>query len=183
LRKATTAMNSGPYAQTFRGPLELDLATQAVAQTRRRHDKHLPRGIGCKQRHNSAGLCALTTSPGCPGRNRGWARRSAWCAASEPGAEDYLPKPFDATLLRARVGASLEKKLTADPTLPPRPQVVLRVRVRSCAPAGREPSKLRTFGKSVLRTAWPHDASSARMSADSSSVLNCTRRSGWGSRR
>ena len=28
----------------------------------------------------------------------------------ELGAEDYLPKPFDATLLRARVGASLEKK-------------------------------------------------------------------------
>lgn len=28
----------------------------------------------------------------------------------EMGAEDYLPKPFDATLLRARIGASLEKK-------------------------------------------------------------------------
>jgi sigma-B regulation protein RsbU (phosphoserine phosphatase) len=28
----------------------------------------------------------------------------------ELGAEDYLPKPFDPTLLRARVGASLEKK-------------------------------------------------------------------------
>jgi two-component system, NtrC family, sensor kinase len=26
------------------------------------------------------------------------------------GAEDYLPKPFNPTLLRARVGASLEKK-------------------------------------------------------------------------
>jgi adenylate cyclase len=30
------------------------------------------------------------------------------------GAEDYLPKPFDATLLRARVGASLEKKRLRD---------------------------------------------------------------------
>jgi class 3 adenylate cyclase len=32
----------------------------------------------------------------------------------ELGAEDYLPKPFDATLLRARVGASLEKKSLRD---------------------------------------------------------------------
>ena len=32
----------------------------------------------------------------------------------ELGAEDYLPKPFDATLLRARVGASLEKKRLRD---------------------------------------------------------------------
>ena len=31
----------------------------------------------------------------------------------ELGAEDYLSKPFDATLLRARVGASLEKKRCA----------------------------------------------------------------------
>jgi class 3 adenylate cyclase/CheY-like chemotaxis protein len=32
----------------------------------------------------------------------------------ELGAEDYLPKPFDATLLRARVGACLEKKAMRD---------------------------------------------------------------------
>ena len=32
----------------------------------------------------------------------------------ELGAEDYLQKPFDATLLRARVGASLEKKTLRD---------------------------------------------------------------------
>ena len=32
----------------------------------------------------------------------------------ELGAEDYLPKPFDATLLRARVGACLEKKRLRD---------------------------------------------------------------------
>lgn len=30
------------------------------------------------------------------------------------GAEDYLPKPFNATLLKARVGASLEKKRMRD---------------------------------------------------------------------
>ena len=30
------------------------------------------------------------------------------------GAEDYLPKPFNATLLQARVGASLEKKRMRD---------------------------------------------------------------------
>lgn len=32
----------------------------------------------------------------------------------EMGAEDYLPKPFDAVLLRARVGACLEKKHMRD---------------------------------------------------------------------
>ncbi len=32
----------------------------------------------------------------------------------EMGAEDYLPKPFDPVLLRARVGACLEKKLLRD---------------------------------------------------------------------
>jgi CheY-like chemotaxis protein len=32
----------------------------------------------------------------------------------ELGAEDYLPKPFDAVLLRARIGASLEKKRLRD---------------------------------------------------------------------
>lgn len=32
----------------------------------------------------------------------------------ELGAEDYLPKPFNATLLRARIGASLEKKRWRD---------------------------------------------------------------------
>ena len=32
----------------------------------------------------------------------------------ELGAEDYLPKPFNATLLQARVGASLEKKALRD---------------------------------------------------------------------
>ena len=32
----------------------------------------------------------------------------------ELGAEDYLAKPFNPTLLRARVGASLEKKRLRD---------------------------------------------------------------------
>jgi adenylate cyclase len=32
----------------------------------------------------------------------------------EMGAEDYLPKPFNATLLKARIGASLEKKRLRD---------------------------------------------------------------------
>lgn len=35
----------------------------------------------------------------------------------EMGAEDYLPKPFNAVLLKARVGASLEKKLLKDQEL------------------------------------------------------------------
>ena len=32
----------------------------------------------------------------------------------EAGAEDFLPKPFDPTLLRARIEASLEKKFLRD---------------------------------------------------------------------
>lgn len=32
----------------------------------------------------------------------------------ERGAEDYLPKPFNPTVLRARIGASLEKKILRD---------------------------------------------------------------------
>src|SRR5204862_4081616 len=32
----------------------------------------------------------------------------------EMGAEDFLPKPFDPVLLRARIGASLEKKRLRD---------------------------------------------------------------------
>ena len=32
----------------------------------------------------------------------------------ELGADDYLPKPFDPTLLKARVGATLEKKRLRD---------------------------------------------------------------------
>ena len=32
----------------------------------------------------------------------------------ELGADDYLPKPFDPVLLRARIGASLEKKRLRD---------------------------------------------------------------------
>ena len=34
--------------------------------------------------------------------------------AIEPGAEDFLPKNFDPVLLRARFGASLEKKRFRD---------------------------------------------------------------------
>src|SRR3954469_17889670 len=36
----------------------------------------------------------------------------------EFGAEDYLPKPFNPTLLRARVNASLEKKRLPDDIVP-----------------------------------------------------------------
>ena len=36
------------------------------------------------------------------------------CAASGSDAEDYLPKPFEPTLLKARIGACLEKKHARD---------------------------------------------------------------------
>ena len=38
----------------------------------------------------------------------------------EAGAEDYLPKPFNSVLLRARIGASLEKKRLLDEFAPKR---------------------------------------------------------------
>ena len=40
--------------------------------------------------------------------------RAASSAASSSGAEDYLPKPFNKVLLRARIGASLERKRLRD---------------------------------------------------------------------
>jgi len=39
----------------------------------------------------------------------------------EAGADDYLAKPFDPTLLRARVGASLERKHLHDQVVTQRP--------------------------------------------------------------
>ena len=42
----------------------------------------------------------------------------------ELGAEDFLPKPFNATLLRARVSASLEKKALRDQEEAYRAQIV-----------------------------------------------------------
>lgn len=41
----------------------------------------------------------------------------------EMGADDYLPKPFDAVLLKARIGASIEKKKLRDQELVFREQV------------------------------------------------------------
>ena len=42
---------------------------------------------------------------------------SSVVACIENGAEDYLPKPFNPTLLRARIGACLEKKALRDQEL------------------------------------------------------------------
>ena len=39
---------------------------------------------------------------------------SSVIAGIQQGAEDYLPKPFEPTLLRARISASLEKKSLRD---------------------------------------------------------------------
>ena len=55
----------------------------------------------------------------------------------ELGAEDYLPKPFNATLLRARIGASLEKKRLRDEV------------AASCRPAWRRSSPLRARSSSA----------------------------------
>lgn len=61
----------------------------------------------------------------------------------ELGAEDYLAKPFNATLLRARVGASLEKKRLRD-----------EVRA-SLDRLERELNAARTLQLSMLPTAFP----------------------------
>ena len=52
-----------------------------------------------------------------PAGDRDLVGRRAWttsCAASSCGAEDYLPKPVNPVLLKARIGASLEKKRLRD---------------------------------------------------------------------
>lgn len=54
----------------------------------------------------------------------------------ELGAEDYLPKPFDPVLLRARVGASLEKKRLRDRELEYLSGVAALERAASAVEAG-----------------------------------------------
>jgi CheY-like chemotaxis protein len=54
----------------------------------------------------------------------------------EMGAEDYLPKPFDAVLLRARVGACLEKKRLRDQELDYLRQVAVVTEAATAVEAG-----------------------------------------------
>src|SRR5206468_1481338 len=54
----------------------------------------------------------------------------------ERGAEDYLPKPFDPVLLRARVGACLEKKQLRDQELEYLAQVAAVTAAASAVEAG-----------------------------------------------
>lgn len=54
----------------------------------------------------------------------------------EMGAEDYLPKPFDPVLLRARVGACLEKKRLRDQELEYLRNVALVTEAASAVEAG-----------------------------------------------
>ena len=61
----------------------------------------------------------------------------------ELGAEDYLPKPFNPTLLRARVGASLEKKRLRDEI------------VRNARRMGRELDKAREIQLSMVPREFP----------------------------
>jgi DNA-binding response OmpR family regulator len=59
------------------------------------------------------------------------------------GAEDYLPKPFDPLLLRARIGASLEKKRLRDQEVEYLEQVAQVTAAAAAVEAGRfEPDSL-----------------------------------------
>ncbi len=55
----------------------------------------------------------------------------------EAGAEDFLPKPFDVVLLRARISASLDKKRHRDKELNDLQQVTRLVEAASAVEAGR----------------------------------------------
>jgi DNA-binding response OmpR family regulator len=54
----------------------------------------------------------------------------------EMGAEDYLPKPFDPVLLRARIGASLEKKRLRDQEIQYLEQVTILTNAASSVEQG-----------------------------------------------
>ena len=78
----------------------------------------------------------------------------------EIGAEDYLPKPFDAVLLRARINAGLAKKRLYELEREPRPRRLLAFRSRArgrrrAGPDGRRPASRRravTSGRSCSPT-------------------------------
>jgi phosphoserine phosphatase RsbU/P len=59
----------------------------------------------------------------------------------ELGAEDYLPKPFDATMLRARVGATLEKKMLRDEVRANLVRVTLELEAARALQLGMLPNK------------------------------------------
>lgn len=63
----------------------------------------------------------------------------------ELGAEDYLPKPFDHVLLRARIGASLEKKRLRDAE-----QDYLRTILQTQEKLNKELSEAAQYVKSLL---------------------------------
>jgi CheY-like chemotaxis protein len=65
----------------------------------------------------------------------------------EMGAEDYLPKPFNPTLLRARVGACLEKKRLRDQEVAYLQSVTQVTQAAAAVEAGRfEPQELDSVG-------------------------------------
>jgi phosphoserine phosphatase RsbU/P len=63
----------------------------------------------------------------------------------ERGAEDYLPKPFDPVLLRARIGASLEKKRLRD-----QEQMYLQALMETQAQLNSELQEAADYVKSIL---------------------------------
>lgn len=69
----------------------------------------------------------------------------------EAGAEDYLPKPFDPTLLRARIGACLEKKRLRDVE-----QEHLRVIERSQARMSAELTQAALYVRSIIPAPTDH---------------------------
>jgi phosphoserine phosphatase RsbU/P len=63
----------------------------------------------------------------------------------EIGAEDYLPKPFDPVLLRARIGASLEKKRLRD-----QEQMYMQALVETQERLNKELQEAADYVKSIL---------------------------------
>ena len=80
----------------------------------------------------------------------------------ELGAEDYLAKPFNPTLLRARVGASLEKKRLRDELVRHTRRIEKELKIGARDPARHGSDRLRVHGRGTPARDLRHARARAR---------------------
>ena len=105
----------------------------------------------------------------------------------ELGAEDYLAKPFDPVLLRARISACLEKKRLRDAELEYLEQVSRVIQAATAVEAGSYESgalgEVAQRGDELGRLARVFDGMAAQVRAREPACANRSSRSGSRSRR